>query len=100
MYGSVFSPTAGKCGPEQLQIWTLFMQCLCLLLTHIEIVFRGTRCFLVTFLFDNPFSRSFKALPFSVKDLFVSFSFTGAIFLKKTSDEKLKTFVMYFLPKN
>ena len=29
-------------------------------------------------------------------DLFVSFRFTGAIFLKKTSDQKLKTFVMYF----
>ena len=32
-------------------------------------------------------------------DLFVSFRFTGAIFLKKTSDEKLKTFVMYFYTK-
>ena len=29
-------------------------------------------------------------------DLFVSFRFTGAIFLKKTYDEKLKTFVTYF----
>ena len=33
-------------------------------------------------------------------NLFVSFRFTGAIFLEKTSDEKLKTFVMYFFGKN
>ena len=62
-------------------------------------LYRGTPYFVATSLFDNPFSRSFKALHFSAKDLFVSFRFTGTIFLKKTSDEKLKTFVMYFLTK-
>ena len=72
---------------------------LCLFLTHIEIVLRWTQCFVATCLFDNPFSRSFKALHFWAKDLFVSFRFTGAIFLKKTSEEKLKSFVMYFFTK-
>ena len=68
-----------------------------LLLTHVETVFRRTPYFVATSLFDNPFSRFFKAMHFSAKDLFVRFHFTGAIFTKKTSDEKLKTF---FLPKN
>ena len=72
---------------------------LCLFLTHVKTVFLGTPYFVATSLFDNPFSRSFKALYFSAKDLFVSFHFTGAIFLKKTSDEKLKTFAMYFFTK-
>ena len=27
-YLSVFSPNAGKCGPEELQTRTLFMQCI------------------------------------------------------------------------
>ena len=63
-------------------------------------MFLGTPFFVATSLFDSPFPRSYKALHFSAKDLFVSFRFTGAIFLKKTSDEKLKTLVMYFLPKN
>ena len=72
---------------------------LCLFLTHVETVFRGTLYFVAKPLFENPFSRSFKALNFSAKDLFVSFHFTGAIFLKKTSDKKLKTFVMYFFTK-
>ena len=40
-----------------------------------------------------------KASSISPSDLFVSFRFTGAIFLKKTSDEKLKNFVMYFFTK-
>ena len=69
---------------------------LCLFLTHVETVFCGTPYFVATSLFDNPFSRSFKALHFSAKDLFVSFRFTGAIFLKKTSDKKLKTLVTFF----
>ena len=74
---------------------------ICVFLTHVEIVFCGTPYFVATSLFDNPFSRSFKALHFSAKDLFVSFRFTGVIFLKKTFDEKRKTYVMYFfLPKN
>ena len=44
----------------------------------------------------KPISRCFKPFHYSVKNLFVSFRFMGAIFLKKKSDEKLKTFVMYF----
>ena len=68
-------------------------------LTHVETVFRGTQHFVATSSFDNPFSRFFKALHVSAKDLFVSFRFTGAIFLKKTSDEKLKIFVIYFFTK-
>ena len=69
---------------------------LCLFLTHFKTVFRGTPYFVATSLFNNPFSRPSKALHYSAKDLFVSFRFTGAIFLKKTSDEKLKAFMMYF----
>ena len=58
-----------------------------------------TSHFVATSSFDNPFSRSFKALHFLAKELFVSFRFTGTIFLKKTSDKKLKTFVIYFFTK-
>ena len=72
---------------------------LCLFLIHAETVFRGTPYFVARSLFDNPFSGSFKAFHFSAKDLFVSFHFMGVIFLKKTSDEKLKTFVVYFFTK-
>ena len=63
-------------------------------------LFLTTPNFVATSLFDNPFSRSFKALHFSAKALIVSFCFMGAIFLKKTSDEKLKIFWCIFLPKN
>ena len=59
-------------------------------------MFPRTLYFVATSLFDNPCSRSFKALHFSAKDLFISFRFTRAIFLKKTFDKKLKTFVMHF----
>ena len=45
---------------------------LCLFLTHVETVFRGAPQFVATSLFDNPLSRSFKALHFSASDLFVS----------------------------
>ena len=44
-----------------------------------------TPYFVASFLFDNPFSRSFKALHFSAKDLFISFP---------------KNFCDVFLPKN
>ena len=70
-------------------------------LTHVETVFRGTPYFVAASLFDNLFSRSFKAFHFSAKDLFASFCFTSTIFLNKTSGEKLKASVLYFfLPKN
>ena len=68
---------------------------LCLLLTHVETVFRGTPYFVATSLTTH----FFKALLFSAKGLFVSFRLTGAIFVKETSDKKLKTFLMYFITK-
>ena len=68
----------------------------CLFLTHVETVFRGTPYFVAASLFDNLFSRSFKAFHFSAKDLFASFCFTSTIFLNKTSGEKLKASVLYF----
>ena len=66
---------------------------------YVATLFRGTQYSVATSLFDNQFFTFFKALHFSAKDLFVSFRFTRTIFLKKTSDEKLKTFVMYFFTK-
>ena len=56
--------------------------------THVETVSCGTPYFAETSLFVISFSKSFKALYFSAKDLlFVSFCLTGAIFCKKKSDE-------------
>ena len=60
---------------------------LCLLLTHVETVLRGTPYFTATSLFGIAFSKSIKALLLSAKDLFVSFRLTGAIFRKKISEE-------------
>ena len=85
---------------ERNQSNVLF-QALCSFFIQKGVYFQSkTTYFAATFLFDNPFSRPFKALHFSAKYLFISFRFTGAIFLKKTSDEKLEPFVMVFLPKN
>ena len=53
---------------------------LCLLLTHVETVIRGTQYFAATSLFDIPFSKSSKALSFSAKNQFVSFRSTRVIF--------------------
>ena len=69
---------------------------LCLFLANVETVFYGTPYLIATTLLVKPFSRSFKNLHFSAKGLFVSLCFIGANFLKITSDEKLKTFVVYF----
>ena len=50
-------------------------------------MFRGTPYFAVTSLFDVPFSKFFKALHFSAKDVFVGFHLADSIFHKKISDE-------------
>ena len=53
---------------------------LCLLLTHVDTVIRGTQYFAATSLFDIPFSKFFKALSFSAKNQFASFRSKRVIF--------------------
>ena len=64
-------------------------------------MFRGTPYFVATSLFDNPFSRSFKALHFSPKRLICQFSFYGHHLSEENVWRKTKNFCdVFFLTKS
>ena len=73
---------------EYLHLFSSNGNNLFLFLAQVETVFLGTPYFSATSLFDIPFSRSFNALHFSIRDLFLCIRLCGAMIMRKVSVKK------------